>query len=118
MPITNAKLWREYEAKNTDPYGKCCVNVAREVMRLIDKDANGKLDAYTLINKADDNIKAGGITGFMASCAAKMVWSCHSRGDEFRLAWNGDHGVPEDKAKGGIVNSAIFTVGADEQEPK
>jgi len=32
MPILNVERWKIFEAKNLDPYGKCCVDVARRVM--------------------------------------------------------------------------------------
>jgi len=107
MPIKNEKVWKEYETKNTDPYGKCCVNVAREVMRLIDK-RKGPIDADKLICKADNNIKAGGITGFMAGCVARMVSTCHSRGDEFNRSWNAMWGVKDAKR---TVNPAVVKIG-------
>ena len=31
--ITNKEKWDEWVEANKDPYGKCCVDVAREVMR-------------------------------------------------------------------------------------
>jgi hypothetical protein len=114
MPIINQEKWGVYEAKNDDPYGKACVDVARQVMKLLDDDPTPLHNGYHpdihtahgLICKADDDIKAGGITGFMAGCVAQMVSWCHSRGDEFRKSHNGD--VETD----GVVNRAILTVKA------
>ena len=106
MPIVNEIEWKEWEDANDDEYGKCCVDVAREVMRLLD-ECPGDFDVRKLINKADDNIKAGGITGFMASCVAQMVSVCHSRGEEFRQKWNKAHGSD---IKGGVINPAILTI--------
>ena len=92
MPIIDADAFKQWEDNNKDAYGKCCVDVARKVMELLDQDDtplhNGyHPDPYTahgLICKADDLINAGGITGFMAGCVAQMVVKCHSRGEEFR----------------------------------
>ena len=36
MPIINVKDWEEQERINKDLYGKCCIDVAREVMKLLD----------------------------------------------------------------------------------
>ncbi len=112
MPITNEKAWKEWEKNNTDPYGKACVNVARRVMELLDEDLTPLHNGYNpdihtahgLICKADDNVAAGGITGFMAGCVAQMVFKCHSRGDEFRKSHNGD--IETD----GVVNHALMTI--------
>ncbi|MDD5354955.1 MAG: hypothetical protein PHY56_00200 [Candidatus Omnitrophica bacterium] len=110
MPIVDEKSWRIWEEKNDDAYGKCCVDVAREAMRLIDKKKYKVLDTHKIICKADDNIKAGGITGFMAGCVAQMISKCHSRGEEFRKAWNKDNGIEEKDDKGGVVNPALLTI--------
>ena len=108
----NEELWKSYEAKNTDSYGKCCVDVARRVMEILDEDLTPLRNGYHpdihtphgIICKADDDIDAGGITGFMAGCVAQMVSACHVRGEEFRIIHNGEH-------KGdGVVNHAILTI--------
>ena len=114
MPITNTEDWKKHVDANADePYGKACVDVAREAMRLLDEQ-EGEFDPHTLICKASTAAKTGGITGFMAGCAASMISQCHSRGDEFRRAWNthnqiGDEG---DRANDGdgILNPALLTI--------
>jgi len=109
MPITNAVEWNKAVEVNSKPYGKACIDVAREVMRLLD-ERDGAIDCHALISEADKATYAGGITGFMAGCVAQMVGAWHSRGDEFRQAWNKGYGVDEIKAKGGTVNPAIVTI--------
>lgn len=114
--ITDQKSWDEWVKNNNDPYGKCCVDVARRVMELLDEDLTPLKDGYnpepntphTLICEADNDIKAGGITGFMAGCVAQMVSKCHSRGEEFRKIWNAPYKVKEDN--GGVVNPAILNI--------
>jgi hypothetical protein len=110
--ITKQKEWDECVAKNQDPYGKACIDVAREVMRLLDEPIyqDGNIDCHKLICDADDNVKASGITGYMDGCVAQMVGAFHSRGEDFRKSWNKGYGVDEEKAKGGIVNPAILTI--------
>lgn len=110
MAIVDQESWDKWVESNTDPYGGCCVKVAEEVMRLLDMPECAEFDCHKIICDADDNVKAGGITGFMAGCVAQMVSKCHSRGEEFRRKWNGDHGVDESEAKGGVVNPAILTI--------
>ena len=91
LKLKNEKLWKEYESKNKDAYGKACVDVARKVMQLLDKTTkplkNGYFPdlqtAHGLICKAHNDIKAGGITGFMATSVASMIYYCHERGEEF-----------------------------------
>lgn len=105
MPITNKEAWQNWQDKNKDPYGGACVKVAGRVMELLDEVE--EFDPHAIICQANDDT-IGGITGFMAGCVAEMVTVCHSRGEEFRKAWNKYHGVEEDK--GGVVNPAIVTI--------
>lgn len=123
--ITDQELWNDYVAKNDDPYGRCCADVARRVMELLDEDPTPLHEGYHpdvhtphgLICKADDDIKAGGITGFMAGAVAQMVSRCHSRGTEFRTVWNKEYGVEHET---GVVNPAIVMIdtggGSDERD--
>lgn len=113
MPITNEKAWDNWVKSNTDPYGKTCVDVARQVMVILDAEP-GDFDAYTLVTRADNEIKAGGITGFMAGAVATMVSSCHSRGEEFRRKWNVANQIQDEGEKanksGGVLNPALINI--------
>ena len=119
MPISNPEAFQKWEDNNKDPYGKCCVDVAREVMRLLDlpEYANG-FDTHEIICKADNNIDAGGITGFMAGAVASMVSKCHSRGEEFRQKWNLDNQISHEGEKanesGGVLNPALLNIQSKE----
>jgi len=101
MTIKNQEDWNEWVKKNSDPYGKACVDVARGVMEILDEGKD--FDCHKIITQADKNVKAGGITGFMAGCVAQMVSHCHTRGEEFRKKWNVDNqiGNEGDKANEG-----------------
>ena len=112
--ITNKKLWDSWVKVNKDPYGKCCVDVARETMKLLDDGEHKDFLPNKIICEADDNIKTGGITGFMAGCVASMVSQCHSRGKEFKKKWNESYGVKDERK--GTVNPALITIKFDEKE--
>ena len=116
MPIKKPDEWKIWEDKNKDPYGKCAVDVAREAMRVIDEEYEGKPikknDSDKIISIADKNLDAG-ITGFMAGCVAQMISACHTRGDEFQTAWNEYWGRADEKE--GVVNPAILTVNVGEE---
>ena len=113
MPITAIAEWNRYEEINKDPYGKCCVDVARQVMKILDEEP-GDFDTHKIICRADDEIKAGGITGFMAGCVASMVSKCHNRGEEFRKKWNIDNQIQHEgeiaNDSGGILNPALMKI--------
>lgn len=105
MPITNKKDWEKAIVNNKDEYGKACIDTAKGVMELLDKEKD--FDCHDLICRVDKEVKAGGLTGFMAGAVASMVSSFHSRGKEFKEKWNKDWGVKNSK---GVVNPAIATI--------
>ena len=103
--ITNKKKWNSYVKKNKDNYGKCCVDIARQVMKILDEEKD--FDPHFLIRYAENDIGEEGITGFMAGAIATMVSQCHSRGKEFNEKWNKSYGIKEEKK--GTINPAILT---------
>jgi hypothetical protein len=111
--ITNEDDWNKWVESNKDDYGKCTVDVAREVMRLLD-EREGDFDCHAIICEADKKIDAGGITGFMAGCVAQMVSHCHSRGEEFRRKWNLDNQIQNEGERanesGGVLNPAFLNI--------
>lgn len=110
--IKDRKIWESWVKANKDPYRKCCIDVARGTMKLLDDEKHKDFDANKIISEADDNIKAGGITGFMAGCIAQMITKCHSRGEEFKKKWNESYGVKDEKK--GAINPALVTISLKE----
>ena len=106
MPITNKKKWDSYVLRNKDDtYSKCCVDVARQVMKILDEEND--FDPNKIITQAEKDIEEQSITGFMAGTIASMVTHCHSRGEEFKKKWNKSYG--EEKREG-VINPAIITL--------
>jgi hypothetical protein len=95
IKLKDEEKWNVYVNVNKDAYGGCCVNVARRVMEILDEDETPLRvgyhpdihTAHGIICKADDEISAGGITGFMAGAVARMVFECHKRGEEFMASY-------------------------------
>jgi hypothetical protein len=93
--MKDLKKWNIIVEMNTDLYGKCCVDIAEEVMQHLDINkeplSNGYYPkpntAHTIIFQANDKLKTGGITGFMANMIVDIVEKCHERGREFRLSY-------------------------------
>jgi hypothetical protein len=75
-------------------------------MEYLDNE-EGIIDCGKMIDRADNEIKAGGITGYMAGCVVTMISQCHSKGEEFRKKWNQENGEVGFK---GVVNPAIFFI--------
>ena len=98
--MKNKEDWNKWVKDNSeDANSKACIDVARRVMKLLDADETPLHNGYHpdihtahgLICKADDDIKAGGITGCMADFITQMVAHCHERGEEFRKSHNGEN---------------------------
>ena len=109
MPIANQKGWDICVKNNESDYGKAGVDVAREVMRLLDEKKD--FDASDIILEADRNVHngVGELTGFLSGCVAGIVAACHSRGEEFNDKWNKYWGVSKEEAKGKTLNPALMT---------
>ncbi len=111
MPIIKKDEWEECVEMNQDPYGKCCVDIARRIMEILDAE-EGDFDPHALISRGEKETGDAGITGFMAGCIAGMASEFHSRGDEFRRKWNikTQIGTEGEKANesGGILNPALM----------
>jgi hypothetical protein len=103
--------YAEYVAKNKDPYGAAVVRYAAAWADAMEKEiaAGKKLEdvAETTSHATDTE----GITGFMYSCAVSGLAHLWAHGDALRRWHNGQYGVSEEKAKGGTVNPAVFSVG-------
>ena len=87
------------------------------VEKLLDMPAfEGKIHCHKVICQADEETGeiGGGLTGFMAGAVASMISQSHSRGEEFRRAWNVENQIHDegDKANesGGILNPAILNI--------
>lgn len=105
MPISSQEKWNVRVSENKDPYGKACVDTARRVMEILDGEEK-EIDTHEIISRADEEVGAGGLTGFMAGAVAQMVVECHSRSEEFREKWNTSYNY----SGKGVVNPAILTV--------
>ena len=115
MPIIKQDLWQSWVDANQDDYGGCCVKIAAELMEMLDEGVEVTQDSvHGLITTAEKRAGEGGITGFMAGAIASMVNEAHSRGEEFRRAWNkevaiGDEGDRATEA-GATLNPALMTI--------
>lgn len=112
--IKNKAAFKKYEDNNVDPYGKCCVDVARRAIEILDTQ-KGDYDPHEIICQASRELKAG-ISGFMAGCISQMVIECHDKGEDFRKKWNLDCQInkegEEANKTGGILNPALININA------
>ena len=97
--MRNEALWIEYiNNNNNNFYGRNCINVAHQVMQLLDEDSTPLHSGYApnvntlhgLICKADDIVNAGGISGYQAKIIIEILILCHERGEEIAQIYNKD----------------------------
>jgi len=112
MELSNPEAWNSWKTKNTDPYGKGCVDFAEGWAKLMQKHmAEGK----TLEECADadsHSADVGGITGFMYGAATQMLAQCWKHGAELKKWHNTKYGQPEAE---GTVNPAVMTFVSKEE---
>lgn len=107
MKIELKKEFENWAEKNSDSYGKSCVDVARRAMEILD---DGKdFETHSLIVRSDKDVHGESeLTGYMAGVVASAIRYFHERGDEFGKKWNKDNGgTGEEK---GTINPAILTI--------
>jgi len=106
--MKNETLFQTWVDANKDPYGKICVDVAREVIRLLDTPAYAEFSPHDILCDAEENIGESGMSGFQAGAIAGMVTECSERGEEFKEKWNHQF---DEKPHEGAINPAILTIG-------
>ena len=103
--ITNQKKWDSYVLKNKDPYGKCCIDIAKRVMKILDEEKI--FEPHDIIIQAEKDLGKDGITGFMAGIISLMIVQCHSRREEWKKKWNKEWG---DENREGVINPALLEI--------
>lgn len=109
MPIIEQN-WNKWAEKSEDVYSNYCVDVAKEIMRLLDTPEYQEFDAHKIICDANNNIKTESIIGaptFMVALIVAIVTQCHSRGEEFKTKWNK---LWDDKPREDVINPAIMEI--------
>jgi hypothetical protein len=90
--LVDREAWANWNKNNKDPYGGCCVKIARRVMEYLDGKEN--LDFLNIGYSPDLSTPHGivchcdydeGITGFMAGAVRTMVTTCYREGWKFYM---------------------------------
>jgi len=129
MKLKNKLAWEKHVDMNTDPYGKCCVDYAREWAELMEEEMkenkikmtnSNKLAVFSFIEQRAEYLsyvadEKYGITGFMYGAAVSMLSSCWKFGEELRKWHNIDAQIGNEGEKanesGGVLNPALLNVG-------
>jgi len=97
--------YREYVAKNQDPYGKCAIDCAEIMGKFID-DGKSFQDAENLMLETPNGNE---LTGFLMGCVISGLVCYHEQGDEIKRWWNNKekYGTPDEN---GVNNPALLTI--------
>lgn len=91
MTLGNPDLWAKWIDKNQTSYGRECIDVAREVMCLLDKEKI--VDSHELVRQAGINVGATQLSPYMAGFVREIVQGCHPRGYWFSKRWDSDRTI-------------------------
>lgn len=106
LMTTDTKLWMECINNNQDPYGKCCVDYARDWGRLMQYYIHRGETVVECAERASHELGWYGITGFMYGAAVMMLSSCWKYGEELRKWHNKEYNHEGE----GVVNPAVLTI--------
>ena len=93
--------YADYKGKNSDGYGKCCVDAGEKFMNSVD-------DGKSFEEAESEAIKGTGMTGFMVGAMMSGICHFHEKGDEIKVWWNKRNGGTPDES--GVNNPAILTI--------
>lgn len=109
IELSNKELWADVRQKNSDPYGKCCIDYAESWAKLMQVEIKAGKTVAQCAKKTSYELGFYGITGFMYGAAVHTLSACWIHGEELRKWHNKDYGHEGE----GVVNPAILTVSTD-----
>lgn len=123
MKVKDQKKFDDWKAnqKDDDPmaqaYGMACFTYAERWADMMEAELaeDPNKDFGEMAKRLSHEADSEGITGFMYGCAVSILSECWEHGDALRAWHNGQYGVKEEDAKGGVVNPAVLTIGKKEE---
>lgn len=115
MKFSDSIAWDTYVNANTDPYGKACVDYARDWAELMEYHISKGDSVAECAKAASHDADTESITGFMYGAAVSMLAKCWKYGEELRRWHNedaqlGDEGTRANET-GGVLNPALMVLG-------
>ena len=114
MKLIDKETWNAWIENNTDPYGKACVDYAKDWAELMEKRINNDEKLEDIAEQTSHDADTSGITGFMYGAAVSMLSQCWEYGEALRKWHNlniqiGDEGKKANK-EGGTLNPALLNI--------
>lgn len=108
MKLANDDHWEEWKKNNTDPYGSFIIRYAERWADMMEQKMCDGAALSDIAKQTSHDADTEGITGFMYGCAVNILADSWAYGEELRKWHNAQYGYHGD----GVVNPAIFTIGA------
>lgn len=106
MKVKDHKLYKDWKAKNSDPYGACTFRYAEKWADLMEKEIQKGTNVKDMADRLSHEADTEGITGFMYGCAVSILSQCWEYGEELRKWHNKEYGYEGE----GTVNPAMITI--------
>jgi hypothetical protein len=103
---SNLEVLKEYEEKNSDPYGARCVSYAKEWALLMQVGIKEGRLVKDIAEQTSHEADYDGISGFMYGASVSILSQCWKHGEELRK-W---HNKEYNHEGNGVANPAILTI--------
>lgn len=107
MKVKDVKIYEDWKAKNTDPYGSCIFRYSERWADLMERELENGVRIKDVAEKLSHEADTEGITGFMYGVSVNILSQCWIHGEELRKWHNGEYDYKGD----GVVNPAILAIG-------
>lgn len=114
IQVINQKLWNEWVANNTDPYGSGVVRFAQRWAELMQARIAQGDTLESIAKDTEREADTEGITGFMYGCAVSMLAGCWVHGEALRQWHNLDTQIRTEGERanesGDVLNPAMLNI--------
>jgi hypothetical protein len=106
VKLKDVKVYQDWKANNTDPYGMGIFRYAEAWALLMEAAIENGEPLQDVAKKLSHEADTEGITGYMYGAAVNILSQCWEHGEALRVWHNKDYGHEGD----GVVNPAIITI--------
>lgn len=119
MKLINEAEYKDWKAKNDDPYGAATFEFAEKWADLMEQEIESGSNLSDVADGCSQEANKGiGVTGFMYSCAVSILSQCWKHGEELRRWHNLDVQIGDEGERanedGSVLNTALLGFGVQE----
>ena len=106
MEVKDIKVYEDWKANNTDPYGSAVFRYAERWANLMEEKITEGYKLEDIAESTSHQADIEGITGFMYGAAVSILSQCWQYGEELRKWHNKQYNYEGD----GVANPAILVI--------